>query len=462
MSSPALAPVPNGGAVTAAAPLISVANVNHQFGTGALSKQVLFDVSLNIMPGEIVILTGPSGSGKTTLLTLCGALRTVQSGSVRILGAELKGASKRVLIGVRERVGVIFQAHNLLDALTARQNVALALGLDGDLTKTQRNARAERMLEAVGLGHRVDYYPEQLSGGQKQRVAVARALVREPKIILADEPTASLDRKSGREVIELLNAIARHQGAAILLVTHDNRILDIADRIVNLEDGRLVSLASEIAANTGNMLQAFARMNRSGELARHVGTISRKQFVEMLESMTAEFEQYLRVIELGNRDVALNLFDSVLAAVTGKIIELLDADRGTVFIIDRDQGLLRSRIATSDAEAPLTIEVPIEKSIAGRVVVTGQVLNIADPYNHEFFNPDVDRRTGYKTRNMLCMPIYDRDGAVFAVAQILNKRSGPFTPADEQQFNTFVEPLGIILASCVALRGRLAGDEEVG
>jgi putative ABC transport system ATP-binding protein len=462
MSSPALSPVASGGAVTAAAPLISVTNVNHQFGTGALSKQVLFDVSLNIMPGEIVILTGPSGSGKTTLLTLCGALRTVQSGSVRILGAELKSASKGVLIGVRERVGVIFQAHNLLDALTARQNVALALGLDGSLTKSQRNARAERMLEAVGLGHRVDYYPEQLSGGQKQRVAVARALVREPKIILADEPTASLDRKSGREVIELLNAIARHQGAAILLVTHDNRILDIADRIVNLEDGRLVSLASEIAANTGNMLQAFARMNRSGELTRHVGTISRKQFVEMLESMTSEFEQYLRVIELGNRDVALNLFDSVLGAVTAKIIELLDADRGTVFIIDRDQGLLRSRIATSGAEAPLTIEVPIEKSIAGRVVITGKPLNIADPYSYEFFNPEVDRRTGYKTRNLLCMPIYDRDGAIFGVGQVINKRSGPFTEADEEQFKTFIEPLGVILASCVALRDRIAGNEEAG
>ncbi len=426
-----------------------------------LSKQVLFDVSLHIMPGEIVILTGPSGSGKTTLLTLCGALRTVQSGSVRILGEELKGASKGTLIGVRERVGVIFQAHNLLDALTARQNVALALGLDGRFTKSQRNARAERMLEAVGLGHRVDYYPEQLSGGQKQRVAVARALVREPKIILADEPTASLDRKSGREVIELLNVIARNQGAAILLVTHDNRILDIADRIVNLEDGKLVSLASEIAANTGNMLQAFARMNRAGELTRHVGTISRKQFVEMLESMTAEFEQYLRVIELGNRDVALKLFDSVLEAVTSKIIELLEADRGAIFIIDRDQGLLRSRLATG-GDAPLTIEVPIEKSIAGRVVVTGQGLNIADPYSHQFFNPEVDRRTGYKTRNMLCMPIYDRDGAIFAVGQIINKRSGPFTQADEEQFKSFVEPLGVILASCVALRDRIAGSEELG
>lgn len=462
MSSPAPAPVVTRPSATGAAPLISITNVNHRFGTGALSKQVLFDVSLNIMPGEIVILTGPSGSGKTTLLTLCGALRTVQRGSVQILGCELMGASKRVLIGVREQVGVIFQAHNLLDALTARQNVALALGLDGNLTKSQRYARADRMLEAVGLGNRVDYYPEQLSGGQKQRVAVARALVREPKIILADEPTASLDRKSGREVIELLNAIARHQGAAILLVTHDNRILDIADRIVNLEDGRLVSLASEIAANTGNMLQAFARMNRAGELTRHVGTISRKQFVEMLESMTTEFEQYLRVIELGNRDVALNLFDSVLEAVTFKIIELLDADRGTVFMIDRDQGVLRSRVATSSGDAPLEIEVPIEKSIAGRVVITGQILNIADPYEHEFFNPEVDRRTGYKTRNVLCMPIYDRDGAMFAVAQILNKRSGAFTHADEEQFKTFVEPLGLIVASCVALRDRIVETDEVG
>jgi len=412
-------------------------------------------VSLDISPGEIVILTGPSGSGKTTLLTLCGALRTVQSGSVRILGKELANASKEVLVGVRESVGVIFQAHNLLDALTARQNVALSLGLDKRLTNKQRNSRAERMLEVVGLGNRVDYYPDQLSGGQKQRVAAARALVREPKIVLADEPTASLDRKSGREVIELLNAIARQQGAAVLLVTHDNRILDIADRIVNLEDGHLVSLASEIAANTGNMLQAFARMNRSGELTRHVGTISRKQFIQMLESMTTEFEQYLRVIEIGNRDAALNLFDSVLEAVTFKIIELLDADRGTVYIVDSEHRLLRSRLATGNGGEPLTIEVPIDKSVAGRVVVTGAVLNITDPYHNEYFNPEVDRRTGYTTRNMLCLPISDRNGEIFAVAQLVNKRSGSaFTAGDENHFREFAEPLGVILASCVALRDR--------
>ncbi len=447
--------------VSAAVPLVSVTHVDHFFGSGALRKQVLFDVSLDIMPGEIVILTGPSGSGKTTLLTLCGALRSVQKGSVRILGTELRNASKEVLVRVRERTGVIFQAHNLLDALTARQNVALALGLDRSLTNHQRNLRAARMIEAVGLADRTDYHPELLSGGEKQRVAVARALVREPKIVLADEPTASLDRKSGREVIELLNTIARHQGAAILLVTHDNRILDIADRIVNLEDGRLVSLASEIAASTGNMLQAFARMNRSGELTRHVGSISRKQFVEMLESMTAEFEQYLRVIEIGNRDAAMNLFDSVLEAVTFKIIELLEADRGTVYIVDRKRGVLSSRFASATGGAPLTIEVPMGKSVAGRVAVTGNVLNIDDPYRYEYFNPEVDRRTGYTTRNLLCMPIYDRNGLVFAVAQLINKRNGnQFTSSDEEQLRSFAEPLGIILASCVALRDRMTRNQE--
>lgn len=444
-------------------PLISVTKVNHSFGSGALRKHVLFDVSLDIMPGEIVILTGPSGSGKTTLLTLCGALRSVQSGSVRVLGTELLNASRETLVRIRERTGVIFQAHNLLDALTARQNVALALGLDIGLTNSQRNKRAEGMLEAVGLAKRIHYHPEQLSGGEKQRVAVARALVREPRIVLADEPTASLDRKSGREVIELLNTIARHQGAAILLVTHDNRILDIADRIVNLEDGRLVSLASEIAANTGNMLQAFARMNRSGELTRHVGNISRKQFIEMLESMTAEFEQYLRVIEIGNREAAVNLFDSVLEAVTFKIIELLDADRGTVYIIDRKRGVLSSRFASGDSGAPLTIEAPIDKSVAGRVVVTGEVLNIDDPYHYEYFNPEVDRRTGYTTRNLLCMPIYDRSGQIFAVAQLINKRSGArFTSEDEEHLRTFAEPLGMILASCVALKDRMTRNQEAG
>lgn len=442
-----------------ALPLIAIQNVDHFFGEGSLRKQVLYEVSLDIMPGEIVILTGPSGSGKTTLLTLCGALRTVQSGSVKILGKELKGASPATMSRVREEVGVIFQAHNLLDALTARQNVALAIGLDKGASKKERSTRAAAMLEAVGLGHRLDYFPEQMSGGQKQRVAVARALVRGPKIILADEPTASLDRKSGREVIELLHKIAKDQGCAVLLVTHDNRILDIADRIVTLEDGRLTSFASEMAANTGNMLQAFARLHNTGDLRQHVSDISNKQFVEMLEHMTSEFQQYLKVFRIGSREVMGKLFDSVLESITFKMIEIMRADRGTLYLVDEKAGLLRSRVAQGEGGALIHIEAPIANSIAGRAVTTGKTLNVPDAYKSEFFNPDFDRASGYRTKSILCMPIRDHDGHIFAVAQLINRLNAEcFVPEDEAQFDAFAEPLSVILASCVSLRGKLEAE----
>ncbi len=184
-------------------------------------------------------MTGPSGSGKTTLLTLIGGLRSVQSGSVKILGQELYGASKNELVRVRNNIGFIFQSHNLLSCLTAEQNVRMSLRLHQDISFEQRNAMTSDILEAVGLEDRVNFYPDSLSGGQQQRVAIARALVSQPQLVLADEPTAALDSKSGRNVVEIMQQLAKERGCTILLVTHDNRILDIADRIIHMEDGRL-------------------------------------------------------------------------------------------------------------------------------------------------------------------------------------------------------------------------------
>ncbi len=220
-------------------PAIAIRRLNHSFGKGSLKKPVLIDVELDIYPGEIVILTGPSGSGKTTLLTLIGALRSLQEGSLKILSQELYGASKKELVKIRSQIGFIFQAHNLLECLTAQQNVRMSLRLHQEIPMQERTARCVEMLEAVGLGERLDYYPDSLSGGQKQRVAIARALVSHPKLVLADEPTAALDSKSGRDVVEIMQRLAKDFGCTILLVTHDNRILDIADRIVHMEDGRL-------------------------------------------------------------------------------------------------------------------------------------------------------------------------------------------------------------------------------
>lgn len=229
-------------------PVIAIEKLNHYYGKGTLKKQTLFDIDLEIFSGEIVIMTGPSGSGKTTLLSLIGGLRSVQSGSLRILGQQMHGASEKQLIQFRRNIGYIFQAHNLLKFLTVRQNVQMSMELS-NVSQREAISKSEAMLGIVGLGERLDYYPENLSGGQKQRVAIARALVNHPKLVLADEPTAALDKKSGRDVVELMQRLAKEQGCTILMVTHDNRILDIADRIVNMEDGYLTNNALAETSN---------------------------------------------------------------------------------------------------------------------------------------------------------------------------------------------------------------------
>ena len=227
---------------------LEIKGLGYAYGEGALSKTVLRAIDLAVEPGEIVLLTGPSGSGKTTLLTLIGALRGMQEGSCRVLGQELMGASEAARVALRRRIGFIFQQHNLLGFLTAQQNVAMALELQPGLGEAERRARADAMLGAVGLGDRGGSRPAQLSGGQRQRVAVARALVGDPGLVLADEPTAALDRQSGGEVVRLLRDLARSRGVPILLVTHDPRILDIADRIVAMEDGRILPTTRAAAA----------------------------------------------------------------------------------------------------------------------------------------------------------------------------------------------------------------------
>lgn len=223
-------------------PIISIQNVNHYFGSGRLRKQILFEITAEIQPGEIVIMTGPSGSGKTTLLTLIGALRSTQEGSMKVLGNELRHAPKSLLVELRRNIGYIFQAHNLLNSLTARQNVQMSMELHNGLSESDRREKACAMLASVGLGEFVNYYPNELSVGQKQRVAIARALVSEPKIILADEPTASLDKKSGRDVVDIMQSLAKKQGSSVVMVTHDNRILDVADRLLRMEDGKLSTM----------------------------------------------------------------------------------------------------------------------------------------------------------------------------------------------------------------------------
>ena len=218
---------------------IKIKNLKHFYGQKNLRKQVLFDINLEIKAGEIVIMTGPSGSGKTTLLSLIGGLRSVQQGSLQQLNQELNGADEEQLVQIRRHIGYIFQAHNLLPFLTVRQNVQMSMELQENISKQEAISSSEAILQQVGLGERINYYPDNLSGGQKQRVAIARALVSHPKLVLADEPTAALDKTTGRGVVNLMQRLAKEQHCTILLVTHDNRILDIADRIIKMEDGHL-------------------------------------------------------------------------------------------------------------------------------------------------------------------------------------------------------------------------------
>lgn len=217
--------------------IIDVHHLNFSFGSGEIERPVLKDVTLSIEKGEIVLMTGPSGSGKTTFLTIVGGLRQAYHGSVQVLDQQLAGSTEQIKISIRQQTGYIFQQHNLLKALTALQNVSMTLEMHDTMTERQRLEQAAAMLDAVGLSDRMHYKPEQLSGGQRQRVSIARALVGKPRIVLADEPTASLDKQSGQEAVAILKKLAKESGTAILLVTHDYRILDIADRVVELEDG---------------------------------------------------------------------------------------------------------------------------------------------------------------------------------------------------------------------------------
>jgi putative ABC transport system ATP-binding protein len=218
---------------------VAARDLHMTYHNGASDVHALRGVTLDVMPGEFLLLMGPSGSGKTTLVSILGGILTPTKGAVMACGVQLTSLRPRALARFRlQSVGFIFQGFNLFGALTARENVELALALKGT-GKIDSSEQALALLDEVGLGDKSDRKPHDLSAGEKQRVAIARALAGSPPLIMADEPTASLDADNGQHVTELLRTLAKSRGAAVLTVTHDPRIVDFADRIVRIEDGLL-------------------------------------------------------------------------------------------------------------------------------------------------------------------------------------------------------------------------------
>ncbi|MGD0040475.1 MAG: ATP-binding cassette domain-containing protein [Isosphaeraceae bacterium] len=262
--------------------VIRAADVNYAYGSGETRTQVLFDNDLEISRGEVVIMTGPSGSGKSTLLTLIGALRRMQEGSFDVLGHDLSRATERERVELRKNIGFIFQQHNLFSSLTAIENVRMATALRRGSVQEMNN-RCIEILGKLGLGERMNHLPAELSGGQKQRVAIARALVNQPALVLADEPTASLDAESSQTVLEVLRNMADGPArTTVLLVTHDQRVIDHADRIVNMVGGRIV---------TNSLTRIAVRICRALAQLEALKGLSESTLLRIASYMTVETRQ---------------------------------------------------------------------------------------------------------------------------------------------------------------------------
>jgi len=233
---------------------LEVNHITKHYGSGATEVAAVRDVSLAVAPGEIILIMGPSGSGKTTLLSMLGALLKPSAGEIRLNGDVISAMKENRLPYIRLRqFGFIFQDFNLLSALTALENVAIVAELAG-VKGSEARRKARELMTDLGLGERLNFLPEKLSGGEKQRVAIARALVNDPALILADEPTANLDSKIGHEIMRLLRRIAKEQGRSVVIVSHDQRIKDIADRVLWLEDGEfkeMVTMATDPVCGMG-------------------------------------------------------------------------------------------------------------------------------------------------------------------------------------------------------------------
>jgi ABC exporter DevA family ATP-binding subunit len=338
---------------------VQIESVSYSYRTSVSERRVLNNVSLNIAAGEIVILTGPSGSGKTTLITLVGALRAAQEGSVQVLGHQLRGASERELTKVRKQIGYIFQQHNLLESLTVAENVMMSLQLsDEKLSSREQRARVEEVLAQVGLEEHIDKNPRALSGGQKQRAGIARALVTRPSLILADEPTASLDKESGRNVVELIQSLCQEQGAAVVLVTHDNRILDVADRILHLEDGEIQSISEAVSANTSQMLRLLDQHDPEASLYLSAFSLALTRVAMADNSMDDAERDMIRVVLNESSDLGQGEVDLVMELAMSQVRckSAINGDGRKLFSEEQTRHFIESMHAVAAADGETSAE----------------------------------------------------------------------------------------------------------
>lgn len=397
--------------------VVALRGVSHFFTQGGTLRQILFDLNADVWPGELVMVMGPSGSGKTTMLNLIGALRNVTHGSVSVLGSELYGASGFTRTEIRRKIGFIFQQHNLLESLTVRQNVQMGIGMTGLPTQeTQR--RAERILGQVGLEEYMHVYPSTLSGGQRQRLAVSRALVREPRLLLADEPTSALDGQTGREVVELLRTLARQQGCAVLMVTHDNRVLEVADRLMYLEDGRLSSFAAVTSPHAAHLLTALRSVAEQREVGSLLNRMQDGEFIDLLRTLAAESEQFLNVLDLGNRSEARRVFEEIARAVVGHMASQFGASEVLIWM-QEGQGGVRLLIGPASRGDD-------DLSAVRACVQTGLV---------------------QQQRDRLYLPLYGRDMQTVGAAEIRAEAQ----EAAVHLFRDFARPLGLLAEVCARL-----------
>jgi len=308
-------------AVVEPSPAVALEEVSRRFGSGETEVLAVDRVSLRIAPGEIVLIMGPSGSGKTTLLSLMGALLRPTDGRIRIDGTELSALTERQLPAIRLRhLGFVFQDFNLLSALTALENVALVAELAGESSRSARS-KAAALLSDLGLDHRLTFLPDQLSGGEKQRVAIARALANDPSMILADEPTANLDSKIGHEITRLLRRIAKERGRSVVIVSHDERIRDIADRVLWLEDGRfkdIVAMATDPVCGMAVERERTVAIARGGQTYHFCSNGCRDEFLQANRDGPIRWLKGAAALLANHRDPAERGLDTVQPGGGGK------------------------------------------------------------------------------------------------------------------------------------------------